>query len=262
MKKTTQQLTGNAMVLTERDRELIKLAESYGVLTRDQIWRVLKFGSLTRVNAILLRLTRFGYLRRRFQPTLTGSRRALYLVGHLGWELLSGPSEGKVRSSWEERSDLFLEHQLAINDVRLAFEAESSPEFRLVRFLSESNLRGRNLPIVPDAYLEWTHGKATTAAFLEADLGTESRKVWAEKLRGYFSLTLGDRFSREFGQPSFQVMVVTTSEKRLSNIRQLVAKHTDKVFLLTTRQAFVRHGPRAAIWQRPKGVELQSLTNS
>jgi hypothetical protein len=248
------------MVLTDRDQQLIKLVEASGVLTRDQIWRSLKFGSLTRVNAILLRLVRFGYLHRRFQPTLTGSRRAVYLVGPLGWELLLGPSEVRPRSSWEQRSDLFIEHQLAINDVRLSFE--QARDLQLLRFLPESNLRNRALPIVPDAYLEWTHGKTTVAAFLEADLGTESRRRWTEKLRGYFSLTLGDRFTREFRRPTFDVLVVTTSEKRLANIRTLVAAHTDRVFLLTTRTALVSRGPLAPIWHRPKGVGLQSLTNS
>lgn len=186
----------------------------------------------------------------------------MYLVGPLGWELLLGPAEARPRSSWEERSDLFIEHQLAINDVRLAFEAAATFGVQLLRWLPESNLRGRNLPIIPDAYLEWTHGKATHAAFLEADLGTESRRRWTEKLRGYFSLTLGDRFTREFGKPTFDVLVVTTSEKRLGNIRNLVARHTDRVFLLTTRESLVRRGPTAAIWHRPKGAALESLINS
>jgi Replication-relaxation len=249
------------MVLTERDRRLIAQVNDFGVLTRDQLRQLCAFGSITRVNAILLRLVRAEYLRRRWRPTLTGSRYAVYLMGPRGHELLTGESLAR-RSSWGVRSDLFIEHQLLINDVRLAYQCASALGVLLTRWRSEVELRTAHLPIVPDAYLEWTFRQGGFSAFLEADLSTETRARWVGKIRGYLSLTVGERFHQEFGRRFFRVLIVVPNPQRVNALRQTISQYTDRVFWLTTREALVTQGPTAAIWQRPTGTTLHSLITS
>jgi hypothetical protein len=252
---------GSGMVLTERDVRLIHLVAEHRVLTRDQIRRFMGFGSITRINAVLLRLVTHTYLTRRWQPTLTGSRRAVYLLGSLGYEVLNGPGTKPPRQSpWLAHSDLFVEHELAINDVRLSFDSAHREGLSLLRWMRDRELRCLKWPVVADAYAEWVLGQASFAAFVEVDLGTESLTIWHKKVQGYLALTRDDRFSSVFGRRFFRVLVVAPSARRLANIKSVIQQYTDRVFWLTTRAALVRHGALRPIWKRPTGRSLLSLT--
>lgn len=247
------------MRLTDRDVAIVRAVARFGVLTRTQIARHLAFRSVTRVNAVLLRLASHGYLRRRVQPTLHGTRRLTYTLGRLGAELVDDPSV-RSHSDWQGRSDLFLDHELHVNDVRLAFEEQGLPDYRLIDWLTPSGLRAQALGVIPDGCVQYTLNNLTFVAFIEADLGTESRARWRSKVESYRRLALSGRHEQVFGLRFFRVLVVTTTERRLVNIAGEIARQTEQIFWLTTFDELLAKGPLGSVWRRPKDHSFQSLT--
>lgn len=258
---TKDKPAGSGMVLTARDRQLITAVADFGVLTREQIARHLRFGSVTRVNAVLLRLSRHGYLERRPQPSLVGSRRLTYVLGRAGAELLGATNILPDRRRWQRASDLFLDHRLFVNDVRLTFAECDAAGYGMQRWLAENQLRDLHLGFIPDGYCEYRIGDKTFACFLEADNGTESRRRWQEKISAYTDLAFSGRFADRFARQFFRVLVITTSPRRADNIRRETANQTDRLFWFTSRSAFAERGPFAPIWSRPLPGAPQSLTD-
>lgn len=245
------------MRLTGRDRSIVLLVDDRGALTRRQIGKALRFGSVSRVNAVLLRLSQHGYLARRTQGMLHGTKRTVYTLGTNGRELLGQPR--LQRSQYQRVSDLFLEHRLAVNDVWLAFQLDY-PGFGLTQWLSEAALAKLALGLVPDGYVEYRLHDQSFAAFLETDLGTETIKRFDNKVRGYLELAFGGRYERIFHRRYFRVLVVTDSDRRLVNLRSCIEARTDRIFWLATRTSIDQGSIFDAIWTRPKLTGLQSLT--
>jgi len=253
--------SGSGMALTERDRRIVGEVARLGILTREQVARHLRFGSVTRANAVLLRLHRHGYLRRRTQPTVLGSRRQAYVVGPAGQALLDGAFDARTRDAraWGDRSDLFVEHELHVNDVRLAFEDLAAPAYRLLGWRTAADLKAMALGIVPDGFLEYESGGRAFAAFVEADLGTETRARWRGKVEAYCDLAFSGRFASAFGRTYFRVLVVTTTAARAASIAGEVARQTDRIFRLSTFAQLRESGPLAAIWRTPTAADALAL---
>jgi len=255
--------TGSALVLTTRDRTLITDLADYGVLTREQVQSLGHFASKTRANTRLLRLTRAGYLSRRALPTVMGSHRALYFMGPRSLDLLDRP---RARAHGDRRrvqglSDLFLEHQLFINDVRLLFQ-RPMPSYVFGRWLSEPSLRELALGLVPDGYVEYLYAARHFSAFLELDRGTERLARWADKVRCYQQLATSGQFVQRFSRRFFRVLVVTSSPTRLTHLREVVAKFTDRIFWFATLEDVRQGGTLARVWLRPVDPERHALTES
>jgi len=89
-------MTGNSgagnnnrtIVVQERDRHLLRELGVMRVVDREQVQNVAQFGSITRVNARLLALTRAGLLRRFFLGTTAGGKKALYSLSARGAALV------------------------------------------------------------------------------------------------------------------------------------------------------------------------------
>src|SRR5207302_2809480 len=96
--------------------------------------------------------------------------------------------------------------------------------------------------LIPDAYLELKTLTGISAAFLEMDLGTESRTVWKGKVENYLLYALSGQFEKEFRQDRFRVLVVAHSERRLRSIREAVAESTDKIFWFASLESIHRDG--------------------
>lgn len=252
---------GNAMVVTARDLTIMAEVAEFGVMTREQIRRRLSFGSVTRVNATLLRLVRAGYLSRRFQPTLSGWRRALYYVGPAGVTLLSGQSAETVteRQRVARGSDLFLEHSILVNDVRLRFADHRHRAYRLERWLSEAALRGFGLDFLPDGFVEYSVDDRTFAAFLEVDRGTEALRRWQQKTDAYLQLAFSGRFQTLFSRRFFRVLVLAPSLGRLNNLQREVQKHTTEIFWFSRSAEFLAEGPLGMVWRRAIDTKLHCL---
>ena len=88
----------------------------------------------------------------------------------------------------------------------------------------------RLLPLRPDGYFElsWP-SNSVMPCFVEIDMGTEtnSRIYW--KARAYRGYRNGG-FKRDYDRQYFFVLIVTTSHKRLDNLRRTVRKATNEDF--------------------------------
>jgi hypothetical protein len=116
-----------------------------------------------------------------------------------------------------------------------------------------------NVPLIPDGYFELKTTEGIQSIFLEADLGTETSKIWERKTALYLKLATSGEFSKTFMQPRFKVAVVATSELRLRNLRRVVRRHTTRIFFFNTLDTIKSDGLLASSWLRPEGDARQSL---
>lgn len=245
-------MSGKGLAVTERDRAIVREIARFGVMSRDQLMRLRFFASKTRANERLKRLVEAGHLAARRQPLPLGGPRHVYLPG-----LLSADGrEGRKR--FADTSDLFLVHQLGLVDIRLAFEQHAS----LARWLSEKDLVGLSLGLVPDAYLEYEVQALTFCTFVEYDRGTETLGRVERKVRAYLALAQTGQFERAFGRKFFRVIVVADTAGRLATLSQTAARLTDRVLRFTTLNDLTHRGPLASIWRRPGATTWESLTGS
>jgi hypothetical protein len=176
------------LAFTDRDQAIVREIARFGVMSRDQLTRLRFFSSKTRANERLKRLVDEGYIGSRRQPIPVGGPRFVYVPGRLS----SDARDARKRIA--EMSGLFLAHQLGLVDIRIAFEQHTT----LARWLSEKDLTGLCLGLVPDAYLEYEVHALTYCAFIEYDRGTETLGRIERKVRAYLDLAHPGRFERTF----------------------------------------------------------------
>ncbi len=250
------------LVLTDRDRQLLRELSVARIVDREQASVIARFGSTTRANARLLKLTRAGFLKRFFLGTMAGGRKALYTLSPKAANLLNIPNRTIQRSQDSLLvGDQFIEHQLAINSVwiQLMFRPIPAPSVRPIRWLAFPSALSKFIPLIPDGFCELETLSGVDALFCEVDRGTESLRVLAKKFSLYLELASSGEFERLFLQKRFRVLLVLPSERRLETVRQTVLKQTSKIFWLTTLPTINRDGLFAPIWLRPNGGERQSL---
>lgn len=250
-----------SIVIQDRDRILFRELGDLRVVDREQAKIVGGFGSTTRVNARLLALTRAGFLKRFFLGTKAGGVKAIYSLSTKGARFIGVPERGpQRRNDTALVGDLFVEHQLAVNDVYCRFKTESlRVGVTFHRWIAFFDPLTPNIPLIPDGYVEFGTSSDVLAAFLEIDRGSESRKVWKAKVRHYLTYAASGAFAKEFGHDRFRVLVITHSERRMRSIRQTVAETTDKIFWFGNQESIERHGLFALLWLRPRGDECFPL---
>ncbi len=155
---------------------------------------------------------------------------------------------------------LFLQHTLAVNDIRLAFHrpATGHPGHALLTWRHDREIADRVphparpgvwLPVWPDGYLVYQAAARRIAAFIEADRGTVTNKRWMARVQAYVAYRLSGRFRARYGVPSFRVLTVTTTERRLANLLHATQEADGRrVLWFTTFAELSRHSPLAPIW--------------
>ncbi len=236
--------TKRVVILQRRDRNLLEEFDVMRAMDRHQATVVGGFRSPTRAKARLLALTQAGILRR----TFVGRNKPVYQTSSRS-------------GSGREPSALFLEHQLAINEIYLALKYRPIPsaDIRLADWQRFTTPLSTAASIIPDAYFVLRQGAGLHALFLEMDLGTESSSVIKRKAELYLHLAVSGEFSKRFSLPQFRVLVVTTTPTRVRNLRAAISPLTDRIFRFTTLEQIQRESLWAAIWLRPTGEELSSL---
>lgn len=244
------------LVLQERDRRLLAELCTMRLIDREQAKVVAGFGSTTRANTRLLALTRAGLLHRFFVGSIGAGRKAIYTLSPRAAALLNLERAGLQRKQGQLLvGDLFVEHQMGINEVFLTvkYQPIPVPDTRFRSWLSFFRPLSETVCLVPDGYFELETPAGVRAMFLEVDLGTETLRVWEQKTHSYLSLAISGEFHRLSRQPHFRVLVIAKSTRRLSNIRSVVARQTDKIFYLSSFDFIHRHGLWSPIWLRPSG---------
>ncbi|HEV2199734.1 MAG TPA: replication-relaxation family protein [Bryobacteraceae bacterium] len=248
------------VILQDRDMHLLRELAVMRVIDREQAKVVAGFHSTTRVNARLLALTQAGFLRRFFWGSVGSARKALYSLSPRGAEIVGVPDRGpRRRRDQVLAADFFSIHQLQVNELYCTLKYRPLPNgAKFVRWVSfQEPIAGTAL--IPDGYAEVGIAGKFLAVFFEVDLGTENRAAWQRKVQPYLSYAASGGFTREFHQPQFRTLVVTTSESRLTSLRVATAALTDKIFRFTTGERIKREGFWGNIWQRPTGNERQTL---
>jgi Replication-relaxation len=248
------------MILQDRDRHLFEELAIMRVIDREQARCVAGFKSTTRANSRLLLLSRAGLLRRFFLGTSGGGRKALYALSPTGAKLVQTPLRGPRRGRDETLvADFFATHQLKINEIYCALKFQPIPieGAKFLRWVSFSEPLEAGTSLIPDGYVEVRTPAKTLSAFLEVDLGHESRSIWRSKVRGYLNYAISGAFSQRFSQPQFRVLTIANSERRLRSLRVATALLTDRIFWFTTFDSIAREGFWSPIWLRSKdGLRL------
>jgi len=248
------------MVLQDRDRRFLEELAIMRVVDRDQAKAAAGFGSVTRVNARLLALTRAGFLRRFFLGTSGAKQKALYSLSAAGAQLIGAVHRGLQRRKDESSmGGAFVQHQLALNDLysTLKFQPIPLAGVSFVRWLTWDVPLAPSL--LPDGYVELQTPDGVLAAFVEVDLGTERTAIWVEKVRKYLELARTGDYERRFGQSRFRVLVLANSERRMHSIKKTVAALTEIIFWFSTLDLVQAGGFFQSLWLRPKGDEPMPL---
>jgi hypothetical protein len=247
-------------VLTDRDMALVAAVADYRLLSRSQIQRLLGFGATTRVNFRLQKLFHNGYLRRHYLPMLKGSSQAIYILDAAGVPVAAERLGKDVKDFWRPKMALhpfFLAHQLAVNDVRIAFElaARTHDDHQLLQWLPEQEcydrffFAGHWRSLTPDAFLRYRVGRQVLSAFVEVDRGTMPNRRFREKVERYFAYDVSGRYAERYKGQRFRVFVVSITRERLANLKHTAAQVPQRYCWFSTLNLIREQGPLATVWE-------------
>jgi hypothetical protein len=149
-------------------------------------------------------------------------------------------------------ADFYIAHQLAINEIYCTLKYEAVRGIAFERWVSFHQPVTPSSALIPDGLVSLRTAFGIVSCFLEVDLGHESLSIWQRKAENYLQLALSGDFRKQFGQPSFRVLVLANSERRLQSIRKSLAAVTEKIFWFATLESATGNF-FAPIWLRPVG---------
>jgi Replication-relaxation len=241
------------LVMTPRDMAILETVYNYRALTSQQIFTLLfPPGVRNRAGQRLQLLFHYGYLRRVEQVyTASQPRRPfVYWLDRRGAQKLSSARGIDLAElDWRPReytiSYLFLDHLLAINDIRIAIVQSAAThgvtietwhdERTLKRThkddtitLASPNGQKQTTTLIPDGYFLLDTLGHRLHRFLEIDRATETgmastwgRRDWGRKIASYLKFYRSKRFGDRYKSKGMGVLTVTTGEKRLANLKRI-----------------------------------------
>ena len=239
------------MQLTSRDKQIILAVYRYRFINAHQIEALLfppdPIKGRSRKQACQRRLQRLfhnGFVTRIPLPIVLGAGRApyVYALDERGADIVAlALGIDRPNVSWKLADNrvkpLFLDHTQAINTVRVVIERlNDGNAFNVVRWLDDNALHGKDMKdklpyrmrgaritrIIPDAYFAIALPSAPQPAhfFLEIDQGTMSNSRWKEKILAYLHFRQSGRSEKYFDTRNFRMLTVTTSGRRLENLKK------------------------------------------
>jgi hypothetical protein len=281
--------------VTARDLAVIYSVYSHRCLTTPQIYS-LHFASsqISRCQARLKLLYQHGLLWRDEQPTkLTEGRRPLvYFLDEKGAEFLIEHYDLEPEDlDWDEEyntvSDPFIEHLIKTNDVRIALEVAAQRQgMSIEKWLDDKTLKSkqqkdyvtvtgqrggtRKTAIIPDGYFYFKLAqKKYSHNFLEVDRATvvgmfsqAGRRDWAHKVRAYLAYHHSGLYQKRYGTKSMRVLIVTTRERRLQNLKAITEKAggRGRFWFTTFDQVTPQKVLTDFIWYKAGSNQLHALT--
>ena len=225
-----------SMRLMPRDLEILRAVGDYRILRQDQIQRLF-FSSKSTAQYRLSHLYQHGFLDRLFLPVQGGWSPTLYTLARRGIEALRvahGVDVPQNATRGRDATPEFLEHTLAINDVRVAFTlACRTPGFTLVTWRGEAAMKAdydrvdvrlpngkrRTVSLIPDGYCVIQTPRGNAPFFIELDRGTETTQRFATKILAYRAYVESGHYQRRYQSRSLRVLTITLSAKRLMNLK-------------------------------------------
>lgn len=270
------------MHLTDRDKRVVEWVYLFRFLTRDQI-HLLEFKdkSMAACQKRLTALYHNHYLDAGHKPIPAGygSAKRVYCLSERGRDLIThmydslDPKEIKWKKTYNEVEEYFLEHTLAINDVRVAltvsakekgFTLDWTPEWELKALkerVEDPERPGRYISITPDAYFVIKGEGKKASFFLEADRATEANKRFKEKVKGYIEYIRTKKYQERYKTSSLRVLVVTTTKERLKNLMNTTQSVDGASFFwfTTFKEADYMYILNKPIWKVINKEDLNSL---
>ncbi len=232
------------MQLTPRDTDILEAIYRFRVMRQDQIHTLFFGKSRTASQRRLELLYDHGFIDRRFLTV-----RASYLlspvlyildkrgVAHLRAE--RGDETMRWQTSDKQIGQQFLEHTLAINDVRIAItlacrradysvliwygESDLKNDFDRVPALDATGLR-KVTSLIPDSYFVLNTPRGIAHFFLELDRGTMTLQRFQNKALAYWAYYQSGAYERRYQTKSLRVLTVTITGKRRENLWQATQK--------------------------------------
>ena len=235
------------MQLTARDRAVVQAVYRYRFLRQDQI-QTLFFPSKWAAQYRLVRLYQHGYLDRTFTPVQFGSGQIVYCLDDKGADLvIADLGIDREAMGWKRKHNRvggpFLEHTLAVNDVRIALElACYQLGYGLEGWLDETDLKKehgkreefvpvlgsngktRQVAVIADGYFVVHCLGKRAHFFLEVDRATIANKRWMQKIRAYIEYYRSGKYQARYGTRSLRVLTVTTGDQRVANLKASTEK--------------------------------------
>ena len=263
---------------TERDVDIAMGVHDFGPLTMEQIHRMFfpdlnpaDNSQVSRRLSILRESGDIHVLKR------TGDRRHFFVVGPCFIRDLARHEGGSAGWLWRRMlkdavRSIASEHHVFVTDVLVQFKAEEARgggelldwarELRL-----EFRFKGKRWLLIPDVLTLW-HSNETgkdIQFLLEADLGTESLGVVADKIHRYIVLLQRLGFARDRnGRPGFPaVLFVARSSRRAESLSKCVWAAVQRsgirpddigrflVFAFTSLPLIEEFGITSAVWDVP-----------
>lgn len=257
--------------VTDRDIEVVNSVYEHRFLLRDQV-QALHFPSRVTANRRLKLLFQHEYLQRIFVPgglnRNARNTQAIYCLDREGARLLAAEfGVPREEIDWyPHRNDVgeyFIHHRLRINDFRIALTLAAEergdeivvwvPE-RKLRELGEKveDERGRKYPVVPDAYFIYQDGETDKKAhfFLELDRATMENRRFAKKIKAYILYWQSGAYQERYRTRSLRVLTVTTSRRRLRNLKETTEDTGGKsMFWFTTFEELDPERILGSVWE-------------
>jgi len=286
-----------------RDLAIVELAYRLRVVSVSQVAALLfpsKGGGVsTQCRQRLRLLAASGYLERIEQPMRLHEGRLpyVYLLGPAGCQLLTDelgyePEDIDWKPAYN-RVKWFplLDHQLALNDVYVAFslgakrvgwEVKQWVDDRLLRrahatdrvTVTDPDGRTHEAALVPDAYMilgfpdpltgeeRWLH------FFVEVDRATElvadtniQRRSWQRHIRAYQAYLDSAAVLARYKTQSIRVLTVTTGVRRLESLRSVTQAEggRSRYWFTTQSELSPTTSVNAPIWLKAEGDERVAL---
>jgi hypothetical protein len=255
------------MVLTERDKQIVRSVHENRFLKRDQIERLF-FTTTTATNGRLLKLYQHHFLDRLYLPVDVGSSQAVYALDRAGVDLVASElGVPKSHISWRRKHNrvefFFLEHTVGVAELNVALQVALHKRediellfWRREVFLPREKVQdpedweGR-IHLLPDAFfgLALPHGRSFF--FVEVDMGTETLERYRRKVVAYQQYWRSGAYHERYGYKNFRVLTIAEGAERLGNlIRVAGGEGAKNMFLFATSRDVSSRVPEP-IWFKP-----------
>ncbi|NLF79094.1 MAG: hypothetical protein GX573_25660 [Chloroflexi bacterium] len=271
-----------AMHFTRRDGRILEAIHACDGMLGDYQIRRMFFTGERQCRGRLSLLFQHGYLARPDRRLRASLACMVYWLDRRGAEYVAGLSGSPVEAMGWRREPRWsqVEHDLAVNDFRLdVMEAcARRPGFALEEWIPEGEFLARpdtvSVPraerrqgkrqVRPDGFCVIRQGAYRSRLLLELDRATEDNPRFArQKVLPGIAYLRSDAYKRRFGYGSGRWLVVTTSQRRLRNMKaqaERAAGEQARVFYFTTSDVITPETVLTApIWFRGAGPERVGL---
>lgn len=257
-----------------RDRHILQAVNDCQALQVEHV-QILFFNSATPTYGRLKKLVDHGYLERHYITQIATAPAAspmVFTISRLGAQVLAD-TYGYDTDDFNFVSQQILnwkslQHILATNVVRVAISraCQDLPNFGLVEWRNEAifraqpdyvyltNRNGQELkkPLFPDGYCVIQTPKGNAHCFLEVDRGTEGLRQFGGQISVYQEYMLSGRYQERFHTSSLRILIITTTQKRLDNLRKTTARvgGKDRYWFTTFEQITPLRILTQSIWQK------------